>query len=113
MRPRWRNAGSGGSGVRGTLTRVRLRSDRSLPADETGAGGWPGARITVRSSRGAAAGALPKKLREDGAGSGKSKSGAGIVGARNWAGAVVAHSRSAWLFRLRGLGGAGIRVAVA
>jgi hypothetical protein len=91
------------------LTRERFRSDRPTE-DDADAAGWPGARITVRSSPGAAAGALPKKLREDGAGSGRSNSGAGIVGARNWAGAVVAHSRSAWL---SGLGGGGIRLAVA
>jgi hypothetical protein len=99
--------------VRGTLTRARLRSERSLPEDATDAGGWPGARITVGSPPGAAAGALPKKLRDDGAGSGRSKSGAGIVGARNWAGAVVAHSRSAWLPEPGGLGAGGIRAVVA
>ncbi len=95
------------------MTRVLLRSALSLRDDDEGGeggrggrGGWSGAMITVLSSAGGAAGALPKNER-NATGSSGSKSGAGIVGARNWAGAVVAHSRSA------GPGGWGIRGAVA
>lgn len=92
------------------MTRAALfRSDRSRRDDDErgkgGNGGWPGAMITVRSPA-AAADAFPNGKREN-TGSGRSTSGAGIVGARNWAGAVAAHSRSA------GAGGGGIRGAVA
>jgi hypothetical protein len=56
------------------------------------------------SSDGGGVGDPPKNERPGSASRG-SKSGAGMVGARNWAGAVVAHSRS-------GLGGGGILAAL-